>query len=135
MLLALLQAVPSPADELGSVTGQVLDFFKLIALLAGVLILAYLTIRYWLPRMTGMRQLQQGPIQVVARFPLEPRKTLYIIKTGSDMFLIGTSDSDMFFLTELDPQSIQSTIAELPAAPTRDFSSILRGLGKRGNSE
>jgi flagellar biogenesis protein FliO len=134
MPLALLQAVPSPMDELGSVTGQVIDYFKLLAILAGVLILAYLTIRYWLPSMTGVRQLQQGPIQVVARFPLEPRKTLYIIKTGADLFLIGTSDSDMYFLTELDPASVQPALAELPAVPARDFSSILRGLRKRGDS-
>lgn len=134
MWFALLQAVPSPVDELSSVTGQVIDYFKLLAILAGILILAYLTIRYWLPALTGVRQLQQGPIQVVARFPLEPRKTLYIVKTGGDMFLIGTSDSDMFFLTELDPASIQTALSEIPATPARDFNSILRGLRKRGDS-
>jgi flagellar biogenesis protein FliO len=134
MPLALLQAASPGLEELGSVTGQVIDYFKLLAVLAGVLILAYLVVKHWLPSLAGVRQYQHGPIQVVARFPLEPRKTLYIIKAGSDMYLIGTSDSDMYYLTELDAAAIQSSLADAPAVPARDFQSIVRGLRKRGDS-
>ena len=90
MVALLLQATPSAADQLNSINSQIVQYVEVLLALAGVLILAYLTLRVGLPRMFGMRTSGSGPIQVVARYPLEPKKVLYLVKAG----LAGLSDRD-----------------------------------------
>jgi len=130
--MALLWLQASPADQLTSFSSQIYDYFKLLLVLAGVLLLAILTVRYWLPRLTGVTHAAAGPIRVVSRFALEPRKNLYILKVGDDSFLIGTSESEIFYLTSLDTQSLEPYLRpeEGGAAPRLDFGQILRGLRK-----
>ncbi len=135
-MLALLQAAPA-IDQLSSVSNQIIDYLKLLAVLAGVLILAFVVVRHWLPSLTGLKPPDGGPIEVMARFPLEPRKTLYIIRTGSDYFLIGTSETDMFYLTSVDAGSVEQQLKERAVSrPPRDFRAILGSFtGKRGGPQ
>ena len=93
-LACLLQAA-NPAEELGSVTGQALELVRVLFILAAVVLLAYVAVRHWLPRVTGLRNLEAGPIQVLARTPLEPKKTLYLLKVGSEVLLVGTSEDQL----------------------------------------
>lgn len=131
-MLAWLQA-PGSLDQITGVGGQIVDYVKLLAILAGVLILAYLTIRKGIPALTGLRPAEGGPIQVMARFPLEPRKTLYIIRAGTDYYLIGTSDTDMFYLTALDGPSLESQLrAAPPPVAAVDFRTLLDRFRKPG---
>src|SRR5262245_13666980 len=115
-LSCLLQAV-NPAEELGSMTSQTLDIVRVLFILAAVLLLAYVAVRHWLPRLTGFKNLESSPIQVLARTPLEPKKNLYLVKVGPEVLLVGTSEDHLHFLKALDQESVGPLIASLPSVP------------------
>lgn len=132
-LACLLQAA-SPTEELGSVTGQALEFVRVLFILAAVVLLAYVAVRHWLPRVTGLRNLEAGPIQILARTPLEPKKALYLLKVGSEILLVGTSENQLHFLKALDPETARPFLDSVPATAVPDgkkFQDVLREL-KRG---
>jgi flagellar biogenesis protein FliO len=107
---------------------QTIDYFRLLLVLGGVLILAYLTLRFWIPRTRGLRTSSGGPLQVLARFPLEPRKILYVIKAGSAVYLVGTSETAMHYLTALDPADMEAVLQQQEARPAagNEFQRLLR---------
>src|SRR5215813_7599405 len=105
-----------PVDEFTSVSMGILDYLKLLLVLAGILVLAYVGIRFVIPRMMGVHVSAAGPIQVLARYPLEPKRTLYAIKAGSDVLLIGSSESGLQLLKELDPTDFPSTVQQIDSA-------------------
>ncbi len=117
---------PSPMDS------QVMQYIQVLLILAGVLALAYVTLRVGLPRMFGMRNSSDGAIQVLARHSLEPKKTLYLVKTGSQVSLIGTSESQVSFLTTIAPESVQEVIssAAVAGSPRKDFRNFLGKFDK-----
>src|SRR5580765_6413283 len=43
-----------------------------------------------------------GAIRVVARCPLEPRRSVYVVEAAGRSFLIGVGDGPMAVLAELD---------------------------------
>lgn len=108
----------------------VADYLKLMLVLAGIIALTYAVLRYWLPRLSGLRSQGSGPIQVVARLPLEPRKNLYIVKAGAGYLLIGTAENSVHMLSTLQPDTIEGLItaaARTESAPP-EFLTLLRRL-------
>lgn len=131
--LWLLQAA-RPPREITSLQFDLYNYLKLIVVFVLVLVFVFLVLRVWLPRMTGMRQLSSGPIQVVARYSLEPRKTLYIVQTAGSYFLIGTSDSGVHYLTSLDSSALEPSLpAETPSTGL-DFGKLMQSLKRSGRS-
>ena len=129
-LTCLLQAV-NPAEELRSVTGQTLDLVRVVFILCAVLLLAYVAVRHWLPRLTGLKSLESSPIQVLARTPLEPKKNLYLLKVGSEVLLVGTSEDHLHFLKALDPETVSPLIESLPSvSDSKKFRGFLEDLKK-----
>jgi len=100
----------SPADQLSSINGQLFQYAEVLLALAGVLILAYVVLKVGLPRMLGMRAASDGPIQVLARYPLEPRKMLYLVKAGSQVFLVGTAENQVAYLTAIAPENAEELL-------------------------
>ncbi len=76
----------------------IFDFLKVMTVLAGVLALAWAGLRWGLPRFVAPAS--SGPIQIVARQSLEPRKTLYIVRTGGRDLLLAASESGVSVLRE-----------------------------------
>jgi len=99
MTLVWLQTAPVPADPLAGINTPLIEYVQVMLVLAGVLAIAYVTLRFGLPRFFGLRGSARGPIETVARYRLEPKKTLYLVKVGSQMFLIGTSEGQVEYLT------------------------------------
>ena len=106
--MALWLQVVTPSQEFTSVSTSVLDYIKLLFVLCAILILAFVTIRYVIPRWFGINTSAAGPIQVLARFPLEPKRTLYVVKVAKDIVLVGSSESGLQFLKELDPADFEA---------------------------
>jgi flagellar biogenesis protein FliO len=106
-----LVQVANPAREIGSASSELFDYLKLILVLGAILALAFVGLRFWLPRASGLRQLSSGPIRIEARYPLEPRKNLYIVRAGSNYFLVGTSESGIHYLTALDAERVEPALA------------------------
>jgi flagellar biosynthetic protein FliO len=73
-----------------------------------------------------------GAIRVVARCPLEPRRSVYVIEAAGRCFLVGVGDGPMAMLAELDASALPRERA--PAAPR--FADVLaKVLGRPRDAE
>lgn len=120
------EAIPA---GVGSVNAEILEYFKVVGTLAVVVVAAFVGLRFWLPRLAGLGGNSSGPMQVVWRLSLEPRKMLYIVRAGSDYVLVAASDAGVQLLTSLDAGKIEAVLQEstVKAAPAFDFASLLGG--------
>jgi flagellar biogenesis protein FliO len=134
MMLALFTSSrDSAADQLTSLNSQVTEYITVLFALGGVLVLAYVILKVVLPRMFGITASNNGPIQVLARYPLEPKKTLYLVKTGTQVFLVGTSESQIEYLTAIAPENAaEIEAARNQEAPRKDFRQFLSRFQKTG---
>jgi flagellar protein FliO/FliZ len=115
-----------------------LDYARVMLVLGGILIVGFLVVRYWLPRMTGgLTNPSGGAVQILARFPLEPRKTLYVVKAGHMIMLLASSEAGVQFMTALDPDDF----SEVAVKSRRDsgvseprFLNLLNSINKRKSS-
>lgn len=80
-----------------------------------VCLLAYVALR-WLSR-RGVGQGAAGPIRVVGRCPVDPKRSLYVVETAGRCFLVGASDGGMNLIAELDPK--QLAVASSGSLPGR----------------
>ncbi len=94
-----------------------------------VCLIAYLSLRFLSRRGVGR---PGGPIKVLARCPLEPRRSLYLIETAGRCFLVGVGDGPMTMLAEVDQDqavSVTNPVVVRPEGSNR-FSAVLgRVLG------
>jgi flagellar biogenesis protein FliO len=79
-----------------------LDFVKVMAILGGIMALAWAGLKYFLPKVTGVRALRNDLIEVLARQPLEARKTLYVVRAGSRQLLLASSGDALTVLSDLE---------------------------------
>jgi len=96
-----------------------------------VCLLAYVALKLLSRRGLGR---PNGPIKVLARCPLEPRRALYVVEAAGRSFLIGVGDGPMTMLAELGTAEVH---AGLPAVePGTRFSDVLgRVLGRGAPSD
>ena len=80
------------------------DYVRLMLVLCGILALAVAAIRFWLPKLPMRNKAAAGPLEVFARFPLEPRRTLYIVKAANSYLLIATSEAGVQNLVTLSAE-------------------------------
>jgi flagellar biogenesis protein FliO len=125
------------ADPLGPINSQIVQYLEVLLGLVGVLILAYLTLRAGLPWMFGMRPHAKGPIEVVARHALEPRKALYLVKAGSQIFLIGTAENQIECLTTIAEDNAAEVLRCASKAETcqADFRQFLHRFQKAAKND
>jgi flagellar biosynthetic protein FliO len=68
-----------------------------------------------------------GAIRVVARCPLEPRRSVFVIETAGRCFLVGVGDGPMALLAELDADKLP----KLPETAGLRFADVLaRAVGR-----
>jgi len=115
------------STELGSGNSDALAYIKLLIVLALILGGAVFGVHVLLPRIGKMHRFASGPIQVAARLPLEPRRSLYVVKIGEEYFLVGTSEAGMQCLTPLKPESVEAALAG-DGPPDREFSAVLQAF-------
>jgi flagellar biogenesis protein FliO len=71
-----------------------------------------------------------GAVRVIARCPLEPRRSVYVIEAAGRSFLIGVGEGPMTVLAELDGDKLKSAREASVAVP--GFAEVLaRALGRR----
>lgn len=97
------------------------------ASLGVVCLVAWGTLRLLAGRGVGKAS---GAIRVVARCPLEPRRSVFVIETAGRCFLVGVGDGPMALLAELDADKLPRQ----PEAASARFGDVLarvlgRGLG------
>jgi flagellar protein FliO/FliZ len=106
-----MQLLQQAAASLGH-AGLLLDLLRSLLALAGVCLLAWLSLR-WLSR-RGLGRAAIGPaasLRVLQRLPLEPRKNLYLVQMGKRVLLIGTGDGGApSLLAELERTALESEV-------------------------
>ena len=99
--------------------------------LAAVCLLAYVVLRFLSKRVYGTAA-GGGLMRVVARLPLEPRRSLYLVEVAGRYLLVGLGENGApTTLAEIDAATVKSSAAE---APHRSFLEVLRGR-LRGDGE
>lgn len=109
---------PPMANDLGD---PLTALIRMILVLAGVLLLAYLILHKGLGKL-GAKLRQGRLIRVIDRVGLEPKKTLYLVEVGNRHVLLGSGEGGIRFLTELDPADTAEGFAsklsvETPSQP------------------
>src|SRR3954468_1861893 len=105
--------------ELPSLGGSIALSFLSLGL---VCLLAYVALR-WLSRRGVGRA--NGPLQGIARCPLEPRRSVYLLEAAGRCFLVGVGDGPMALLAELDAEAVKAARVPEPATMTAGFADVL----------
>lgn len=71
--------------------------------LAGIAALAYGVV--YLARRSGVAG-RSGPLELVARLPIDGRKSIYLVRIGARVLVVGAADSSVQLLSELDASEI-----------------------------
>jgi flagellar biogenesis protein FliO len=72
-----------------------------------------------------------GPLELVARLPLEGRRAVYLVRVGSTVYVLGASDNAIQKLGELPEGSLPPN----PAPEQQSFAQVLRrAVGLRGKA-
>ena len=92
-------------------------------MILSVCLVAWGTLRLLAGRGVGKAS---GAIRVVARCPLEPRRSVFVIETAGRCFLVGVGDGPMSLLAEVDRTTVAGAEAASPAArPPGVFADVL----------
>jgi flagellar biogenesis protein FliO len=129
----------APAADLPGLGGSIA--LSLVSL--GVVCLVAWGLLRWLSRRGIGGTPLGGPIKVIARCPLEPRRSLYIVEAAGRHLLIGVGEGAPSALAELDAEAVRAAVAADGRRP--GFAEILRGTaaswrgsvgpGKAGSGE
>ncbi|HVT06570.1 MAG TPA: flagellar biosynthetic protein FliO [Polyangia bacterium] len=70
-----------------------------------------------------------GAVKVLARCPLEPRRSVYVIEAGGRCLLVGVGDGPMTVLAELDAETVRAESAASAGSPR--FAEVLARAMRR----
>jgi len=97
-----------------------------LLVLGAVCVVAFVTVRLlgrWLS--TG-RARGAHLLDVVARVPLEPRRSLYVVDVAGKTLLVGTSEMGLSVLSELDAAEVKARVVPAPS-----FGDLVRAAWSR----
>jgi flagellar biogenesis protein FliO len=108
------------------------DYVRLMLVLGGILLLAFVAIRFWIPKLMPWNRPASGPMQVWAKLPLEPQKTLYIIKAGKSFLLVSSSEAGVQYITSLNAEDLAEAGEHKEPEPGESKFAPLIRTGKAG---
>jgi flagellar biosynthetic protein FliO len=128
------EAGASAAANLPGSGGYGLFLLETFLVLGAVCVLAWLVLRFGLRRLAlGPAGAPGGPLRVLVRLPLEPRRTLYVVEAAGKHLLLGTSESGpMAVLAELDRDAVLRALGDQPKP--RSFLEVLN-LKRSGGAD
>lgn len=85
-----------------------------LLVLVGVCIAAFVIVRVFGRVLATGRTRGAHLLDVVARVPLEPRRSLYVVEVAGKTLLVGTSEMGLNVLSELDADEVKSRVVERP---------------------
>lgn len=113
-------------------------FFEMLLSLGVVCLLAYLLLGKLLPRLLRVPAASASGrlLSVVDRLPIDPRRSLMVVKMGEQHFLVGSSEQGLTLLARLDPSEVRDALAaatfETRPPPWAGWSSL---FGSRAGGE
>jgi flagellar biosynthetic protein FliO len=123
-LADLPSLAPAPMPDLPSLgSGIGLSFVSL----GIVCVVAYLALR-WLGR-RGFTAHASGPLRVVARQSLDPKRSVFVIEAAQRYFLVGAGEGAMSLIAELDKEAVARDLAAgaapRPNSAVKAFADVL----------
>ena len=97
-----------------------------LVVLGLVCIAAFVVVRLVGRFLTTGRSRGAHLLDIVARLPLEPRRSLYVVDVAGKTLLVGTSEMGLSVLTELDGVEVRARVASRPA-----FGDLVRAAWQR----
>jgi flagellar biogenesis protein FliO len=98
------------------------------SLSAVLLVVLLLAAAAFVLQRTGPRR-AMGPVELLARLPLEARRSVYVIRVVDQILIIGSSEAGLSKLGDV-PEAARGALQALPKA---SFASVLAdALGRRG---
>jgi flagellar biogenesis protein FliO len=85
-------------------------FFVYMLAMMGLILIAFIVAKKAISLSTN--KVKTGFLKLEGVLPLEPRKSIYLVKAGSERFLISSDLSDLKFLTKLSDDNIPPIIEE-----------------------
>lgn len=103
-----------------------------LVVLAAVCVAAFFVVRFLGRFLSTGRARGAHLLDVVARVPLEPRRSLYVVDVAGKTLLVGTSEMGLSVLSELDRGEVRARIVEKPT-----FAELVRNAWakRRGTRE
>jgi flagellar protein FliO/FliZ len=93
------------------------DLLRTLLALGAVCLLGAFGLRWLARRGFGGSRGPSPAVQVLARTPLEARKSLYLVRAGKRILLIGTGESGApALIAELDPSSVEPSSGPAPTS-------------------
>jgi len=89
------------------------DYLRLMLVLSGVLALAWVALRYWLPKIAPAGA-SGDLLDVVERKQLDARNSLFVVKAGSKYLLLGSSEHGLTLLEQLDGDEVRAAVLQRP---------------------
>ena len=137
----LIEDTENPAEEAapGGAAISAWDIIRMILILAGVLILIYGIFRL-MKRAGGAGYQDNGLITLHAGLGLGGSKSIHLIESGREFYLIGAGDNGVNLISKIDDKEavddlrFKISTASGPAE-NRNFSDIFSKLINRGKSE
>lgn len=110
--------------------------FRMVLMLGAVCILAWVSLKWGLKRWVTP-DAKAGPMQVLARLPLEPRRSINLIKVGQRVLVVGSSEHGMhalgdLSLDEVELEEVEAKSEDAEEAEPSPFKSILDQVKRAG---
>ncbi len=97
-----------------------------LLVLAGVCIAAFVIVKLVGRLLATGRTRGAHVLDVVARLPLEPRRSLYVVEVAGKTLLVGTSEMGLSVLSELDGAEVRAR-----AVPRQTFAELVRAAWQK----
>jgi flagellar biogenesis protein FliO len=97
-----------------------------LIVLGAVCIAAFVAVRFFGRFLATGRGRGTHLLDVVARMPLEPRRSLYVVAVAGKTLLVGTSEMGLSVLSELDAAEVNARVA-----PRQSFADLVRGAWQK----
>jgi flagellar protein FliO/FliZ len=97
-----------------------------LLVLGAVCVVAFVAVRVFGRLIATGRTRGAHLMDVVARVPLEPRRSLYVVEVAGKTLLVGTSEMGLSVLTELDAAEVKARTVAQPS-----FADLVRKAWKR----
>lgn len=101
-----------------------------LIVLALVCVVGWLIVRVGGRWLLGARGRTRG-LDVLARLPLEPRRSLYVVEVAGKTLLVGTSEMGLSVLTELDGERVRADVERGRRGDDGGFAALMRAAMAR----
>lgn len=125
-------APAAETDEIRPVTNfTIWDFVRMVLILGFVVALIY-GLFFLLKRTQGNQSVQSGVIDLLATQSLPGNGMVHLVRVGTQLFMLGSSEQSLRLLTEIDDKEsrdeVELRVAELPQTERKSFSDLMSAM-------